>query len=243
MLLQQHVSPVTAPSTGDLSGLHLPADHVFQDSWVRANIAVTYAHQVQDGIGSQALRMLAVYGLASSLGIGHVFRPLGCVGHIGSHVHYREAGCNFINEADRRQLNKAQRMIDLPTTAVGNTSHWHTKFLPALDWTPFVRDVTDAKKQQRPTLFEVERVNQLVRYHPDIFLSIPALRPASPPVSCPAATACPCSRSHIAARFRVSCKQHELQQTHRSRTLHQLQAAQQHEGRDGHCKCGTAQLK
>jgi hypothetical protein len=143
--------------------------------------------------------MLAVYGLASSLGIGHVFRPLGCVGHIGSHVHYREAACNFTNEADRRQLNKAQRMIDLPTTTVGNTSHWQTKFIPALDWTPFVREVTDAMKKQRPTLFEIERVNQLVRYHPDIFLSIPALRPASPPVSCSATTACCCSMRASAA--------------------------------------------
>uniref|UniRef100_A0A383W8L3 Uncharacterized protein n=1 Tax=Tetradesmus obliquus TaxID=3088 RepID=A0A383W8L3_TETOB len=171
----------SALAVSDLSGLHLPSDAVFQEPWVKANIAVTYGHQVQDGIGSQTLRMLAVYGLASSLGIGHVFRPLGCVGHIGSHVHYREAACNHTSEADRRQLSKAQRMIQLPTTAQGNTSHWHSKFLPALDWTPFVRDVTDALRQRRPTLYEIERVNQLVRYYPDIFQSIPALRPASPP--------------------------------------------------------------
>jgi hypothetical protein len=192
---------------------------VFRDPWVRANIAVTYGHQVQDGIGSQTLRMLAVYGLASSLGIGHVFRPLGCVGHIGSHVHYREAECNFTNEADRRQLNKAQRMIQLPTTAARNTSHWHSKFLPALDWTPFVRDVTDALRQQRPTLYEIERVNQLVRYYPDIFLTIPALRPASPPVrrsadtaaagaaaAAAAATAeCAAAHQQLLPQMKVSC--------------------------------------
>lgn len=186
---QQQALSRSALAVSDLSGLHLPSDAVFQEPWVKANIAVTYGHQVQDGIGSQTLRMLAVYGLASSLGIGHVFRPLGCVGHIGSHVHYREAACNHTSEADRRQLSKAQRMIQLPTTAQGNTSHWHSKFLPALDWTPFVRDVTDALRQRRPTLYEIERVNQLVRYYPDIFQSIPALRPASPPVSCAAGTA------------------------------------------------------
>ncbi|KAF6255837.1 hypothetical protein COO60DRAFT_167155 [Scenedesmus sp. NREL 46B-D3] len=179
--IQHQVPSRLVLAATDFSGLHLPGDPVFQDPWVKANIAVTYGHQVQDGIGSQTLRMLAVYGLASSLGIRHVFRPLGCVGHIGRHVHYREAACNFTNEADKRQLSKAQRMIDLPTTAPGNTSHWQSKFLQALDWTPFVRDVTDALKKQQPTLFEIERVNQLVRYHPDIFLSVPVLRPASPP--------------------------------------------------------------
>lgn len=167
----------------DIRTLHLPGDPIFQDPWVQNNIAVTYGHKVQDGIGSQTLRMLAVYALATSLGVGHVFRPLGCVGHIGNQVHYRNTGCNFTDELDRKLLVKAQHMITLPSTVSSNVSTWQSKFLPALDWTPFVKDINEALKKKRPTLFEIERVNNLIRYYPDIFLSIPALRPSKPLVS------------------------------------------------------------
>jgi hypothetical protein len=66
-----------------------PSSPFFDDPWVLDNIAVTYGHRVKDGIGSQVVRMIAVYALANITGMGHLFRPLGCVGHIGGHVHYR----------------------------------------------------------------------------------------------------------------------------------------------------------
>ncbi|KAF8073262.1 ABCG35 [Scenedesmus sp. PABB004] len=166
----------------NVSGLNLPSDPVFADPWVRQNIAVTYGHQVQDGVGSQTLRMITVYALSSALGVRHLFRPLGCVGHIGSHVHYRDTGCEFSNDADRRLLTKAQHMITLPgDTTEADVQTWDKKYLPSLDFTPFAKEVAEAAKRRRPTLFEVERLNNIIRYFPDIFLTIPSLRPANPP--------------------------------------------------------------
>jgi hypothetical protein len=62
------------------------------------------------------MRMLEIYAVANSLGIGYLHRPITCVGHIGDLVHYREAACNLTREADVRLLNKIRRMITLPST-------------------------------------------------------------------------------------------------------------------------------
>jgi hypothetical protein len=89
---------------------------VFDDPWSKANIAIAYAHQLKDGVGAQTMRMLEIYAVANSLGIGYLHRPITCVGHIGDLVHYRESACNLTREADVRLLNKIRRMITLPST-------------------------------------------------------------------------------------------------------------------------------
>jgi hypothetical protein len=62
------------------------------------------------------MRMLEIYSVANSLGIGYLHRPITCVGHIGDLVHYRESACNLTREADVRLLKKIRRMITLPST-------------------------------------------------------------------------------------------------------------------------------
>lgn len=169
-------------STSDT--LNLPHHAIFDKPWVQHNIAVTYSHKVQDGIGSQTLRVIAVYALAKTLGIGHLFRHMRCVGHIGSHVHYRGLDCEPETEAERRLLDKAQHLINLPSTVTeDDVQDWDRKFLPSFNWEAFVDQVTAAWRQQQPTLFEVERLNTLIWSYPDTFLSVPELKPSVPPVS------------------------------------------------------------
>jgi hypothetical protein len=86
---QQRLQSRTWGNTALRSQYNWPSSPHFDDPWVLNNIAITYGHRVKDGIGSQVVRMIAVYALANITGMGHLFRPLGCVGHIGGHVHYR----------------------------------------------------------------------------------------------------------------------------------------------------------
>lgn len=175
---------VAVESTAGAIRHNLPKHPVFDDPWVKNNIAVGYGHKQRDGVGSQALRMLAIYALSKSLGIAHDFSPIECVGHIGNQVHYREVGCNFTSDADRRQLAKVQHMISLPATHTElNLMQWKRKDVPALVWSTFVQDVGQAWTERQPTLFIFERLNNLVRDYPDLFLSIPALVPSKPAVS------------------------------------------------------------
>ena len=75
-------------------------------------------------------------------------------------------------------------MVQLPSTITeAEVATWNQTMVTSFNWDPFVRDVVAAAKAKRPMLFVVERILGLVKTHPDIFLTIPALRPSDPPVS------------------------------------------------------------
>lgn len=63
-----------------------PPAGTFDAADIQHNLALTYGHRMTDGIGSQLLRMIVIYAVSNITGIGHLFQPLGCVGHIGHQV-------------------------------------------------------------------------------------------------------------------------------------------------------------
>ncbi|WIA19534.1 hypothetical protein OEZ85_004143 [Tetradesmus obliquus] len=158
-----------------------PHSAVFDDPWAKANIALTYAHQLKDGVGAQTMRMLEIYALANSIGIGYLHRPITCVGHVGELVHYREAACNLTREADVRLLAKIRRMISLPSTvSEDQVRGWQQVYVSEFTWWKFAALAGEARRKQQPTLFVTEFATSVAHAYPGVFLSVPAFRPDHP---------------------------------------------------------------
>ncbi|WIA21629.1 hypothetical protein OEZ85_000811 [Tetradesmus obliquus] len=134
--------------------------------------------------------MIAVYALANITGMGHLFRPLGCVGHIGGHVHYRSSSCDFSGDSDdARLLSRARQMIELPSTIEEEAVEgWEQQLVRAesFKWEKVLGELGEAVQQQQPTLFLAEHVNSLTTTYPDLFYALPQLRPSEPlpPLTC-----------------------------------------------------------
>ncbi|KAF8058943.1 WIN1 [Scenedesmus sp. PABB004] len=158
-----------------------PRAPVFDDPWTKKNIALVYAHQLKDGVGAQTMRMLEIYAVANSLGIGYLHRPISCVGHIGDVVHYRDTACNLTREADVRLLAKIRRMIMLPSTvSEEQVATWEQKRVSEFGWWKFVGLANEALRQKRPTLYIIEFATSVAHQYPNVFLSVPAFRPSAP---------------------------------------------------------------
>lgn len=157
---------------------------MFDDPWTKQNIALVYAHQLRDGVGAQTMRMLEIYAVATSLGIGYLHRPIQCVGHIGEMVHYRDSSCNMTKPEDARLLNKIRRMITLPSTVREEAVRsWEQKPVSEFGWWKFVGLANEALKQRRPTLFIIEFATSVAHQYPNVFMSVPAFRPSDLKVS------------------------------------------------------------
>lgn len=159
----------------------VPKAPVFDDPWTKQNIALVYAHKSKDGVGAQAMRMMEIYALATSLGIGYLHRPIQCVGHIGYMVHYRNTACNLTNAKDVQQLRKIQQMVYLPSTVTEEAvSDWEHMPVSEFGWSKFRALVEQAVKQQRSTLFIIEFATSVAHQFPDVFMSVAAFRPDDP---------------------------------------------------------------
>ncbi len=160
-----------------------PRAPVFDDPWTKSNIALVYAHRLRDGVGAQTMRMLEIYSVAKSLGIGYLHRPISCVGHIGAAVHYRDAACNLTEPRDVALLAKIQRMIDLPSTLTeDDVAGWTHLPVSEFNWWKFVGLASEALRARRPTLFVIEFATSIAHQYPAVFLSVPAFRPSAPGV-------------------------------------------------------------
>ncbi|KAF6254646.1 hypothetical protein COO60DRAFT_295910 [Scenedesmus sp. NREL 46B-D3] len=127
------------------------------------------------------MRMLEIYAVANSLGIGYLHRPITCVGHIGDLVHYRESACNLTREADLRLLSKIRRMITLPSTVTEEQVHgWEQRYVSEFNWWKFVALAGEAQRARRPTLFITEFATSVAHAFPGVFASVPAFRPSNP---------------------------------------------------------------
>lgn len=130
------------------------------------------------------MRMLEIYAVAHSLGIGYLHRPITCVGHIGDLVHYRESACNLTREADIRLLNKIRRMITLPSSvSESQVKHWEQRYVSEFNWWKFIGLANEALRNKRPTLFVTEFATSVAHQYPNVFLTVPAFRPSAPEVS------------------------------------------------------------
>ncbi|KAF8058936.1 CPK9 [Scenedesmus sp. PABB004] len=177
--LAQFGAPTPAAERRTVYGC--PRDAVFDDPWVRENVAVTYGLKIRDGLGSQTARMLGVYAVAHALGIPYVHSPFECIGHIGGVPHYRNMRCDHLPPPDLHKLARISRHIHLPTSTRANTSAWDVAYVFRGDWARLANITATALRARRPTLVKLELVDEFISVCPDIFYHVPAWRPASPP--------------------------------------------------------------
>ncbi|KAF8062660.1 HET-E1 [Scenedesmus sp. PABB004] len=167
------------PAAAPLGWPKLP---LFADPWVQQNVALVYAHELRDGVGAQALRMLEIYAVARALGLRHVHRPLTCVGHVGGQVHFRSADCAFDAAApEARLLGKLRRLLALPSDLTeGAVAAWERRHVPKLGWFTLVDLVTGAAAARTPLLISTEFATSIVHRFPDMLLAPEQLRPTAP---------------------------------------------------------------
>lgn len=81
-------------------------------------------------------------------------------------------------------------MVDMPATMTkSEAAGWKQVDVPfgpprgSTTWKMFVAAVAKAARQKRPTVFKLKSLVDTVRDYPDMFLTIPELRPSQPLVS------------------------------------------------------------
>jgi hypothetical protein len=154
-----------------------PKHAVFDDPWVKQNVALTYGLKIRDGLGSQTARMLGVYAIAHAAGLQYYHSPFDCIGHIGGAPHYRNAHCNNLPESDLHKLRRIAKHIRLPSTTAANASTWDQQYLFRGDWDKLASIALTALTARRPTLVGLELTDEFVSVCPDIFYHVPAWRP------------------------------------------------------------------
>lgn len=154
-----------------------PRTAAFSDPWVRDNVVLTYAHQLQDGLGGQATRLMGIYATAAALGLRYLHTTLQCVGHIGERTHWRNASCDHLTGDDARMLRRARELVELPSSSPPGASSWRPITLRAPSWEDLAAAAADAAARRAPTLLRVEMVNKLLTDCPDLFRHVPEWRP------------------------------------------------------------------
>jgi hypothetical protein len=154
-----------------------PKFPIFEDPWVKQNVAVTYGLKIRDGLGSQTARMLGVYAIAHASGLQYYHSPFGCIGHIGGAPHYRDARCDNLPESDIQQMQRITKYVRLPSTTAANASAWDQQYLFRGDWDKLASIAAAALQTQRPVLVGLELTDEFISVCPDIFYHVPAWRP------------------------------------------------------------------
>lgn len=157
-----------------------PKHPVYSKPWVKQNIALSHSLKIRDGLGGQVLRIMATYAIAQTLGIGYVHKPIGCVGHIGPHIHYRRRTCGDLKPSDLQQLQRISKYIRLPNTHT-NTSNWKTTWLFKGTWDQLAEAVQSAAERQQPTVIQLEVLNVFIHQCPNSFHHVPSWQPNQKP--------------------------------------------------------------
>lgn len=164
----------------------VPIHAVYSDPWVQHNVVLTYAPETtRDGLGAQAFRMLGIHAIARALGLPFLNTPPECVGHIGGAAHYQGMDCTRrMTAADQHKLARVKRMLMLPNTggvSGANTRSWHVERLDdtLLTWEALQNVTQTALQHKQPTVIKLARVQSLLCQYPDVFLSVPQLKPAA----------------------------------------------------------------
>jgi hypothetical protein len=130
------------------------------------------------------MRMLELYAVAKSLGIGYLHRPIRCIGHVDGRVHFRESDCGDLPDADRRLVDKLRRLISLPSTVTEQqVNAWEHKYIPKLGWNTLAGLTAAALQNKRPLLISTEFATSILHSYPDMFLAVPEFQPKHPSVS------------------------------------------------------------
>lgn len=162
----------------DKTAYGCPKDLLFNNPWVKENIAVTYGLQIRDGLGSQTARMLGVYAIAHAVGIHYVHSPFQCIGHIGGAPHYRNMRCDYLPPTDMQRLQRISQHIHLPSTTAADVSTWDSVYIFRGDWVSLANAAAVALANKRPTLIKLELVDEFISVCPDIFYHVEAWRPS-----------------------------------------------------------------
>ncbi|WIA19513.1 hypothetical protein OEZ85_004124 [Tetradesmus obliquus] len=154
-----------------------PKFAIFEDPWVKANVALTYGLKIRDGLGSQTARMLGVYAIAHASGLQYHHSPFECIGHIGGAPHYRDARCDNLPESDLHKMRRIAKHIRLPSSSAVNASAWEQQYLFRADWDKLASVAAAALQAKQPTLVGLELTDEFISPCPDIFYHVPAWRP------------------------------------------------------------------
>lgn len=152
---------------------------VYDDPWVKDNVAFTYAVIIRDGLGGQTTRIIAVYALAAAMGVGYVHSPLSCIGHIGGFPHWRNRTCDNVDPADKAKMQRISKFLMLPNTTKQDTSSWRQELFMKGSWEMLANVTETALRLQQPTVIRIEWVHNFLSDCPDLFFHVPSWRPSS----------------------------------------------------------------
>lgn len=162
-----------------LSAYGCPVHPIYNDPWVRNNIALTYALGIRDGLGGQVQRIMGIFAIAKTLGIGYVHSPFECIGHIGPHSHYRRKNCTDLEPQDQLLLQRVIKYLNLPTTSSANVSSWSRTALrhPLSGWNDLAATVESLAQQRQPAVIKLEMMAAFLTRCPDAFHHVLSWRP------------------------------------------------------------------
>ena len=144
------------------------ADPVFQNSWVKSNVAVTFDHLItQDGFESQLHRQLGVYAVAACAGLQYV--------HTASFQHF-----SHLNKSQGQHLaHKINTMLGIPQSPQAQNSSWRVVDLDrdcSISWDTLLNETRAAVDKQVPTLFNVSFTYGFELTYPAMLQCVPAFR-------------------------------------------------------------------
>lgn len=181
LLPQVHPTELPSASMGRSSTKRTtygcPLHSVYENPWVKDNIALTYALDLKDGLGGQVYRIMGIYAIAKTLGVGYVHSPFTCIGHIGPQSNYRNQTCNDLEPKERLLVQRLNKHLGLPNTTTANTTAWKSVHMYMGCWRDLAVLVEQAVQQQQPTVIRLEMMPGFIDHCPDMFHHVPSWLP------------------------------------------------------------------